>query len=470
MSSISRILSVAAGALRAQQSAISTTSHNVANAATEGFSRQRTLMNPGDPLRLPEGNFGSGVQVAGVERMRDELLDGSFRSESSRTEAFQTHSQLLGRVEGMLAEPGDEGLSAALDRFLAAFSELATSPESTAARSSLRQRSDALTTRMNDLAAGLDRVRQEETTRLAQVIDRAQVIVDDLTNLNRRIVSAETGGNSAPDLRDQQDRALDELATLLPVEAIRNANGSVRVHLDGIGLVDGPDPKPIELASIDGVFRVRVGAAVLAPGAGEGRIGGILEFLNQDLPALSDGLDEMAAGLVDTVNEIHRTGTNPMGEEGVDFFHTRLDGNGGPLPATATGIRLSDAVLQSSQAIAAGSGTDPGQPENQYVAGSNDIALQIARLRDQALPELGTTLSDRYDGLVGELAGTLRRSMDSAEIHGILSEQADLRRTSVSGVSLDEEMANLIQFQAAYSAAARMVSTADEMLQTLLRI
>ncbi len=470
MSSIGRILSVANTALQANQAALSVTAQNVANANTPGYSRQRVELVTAPGTRMTEGAYGGGVTIDGVGRVRDTLLDNTYRTERSKSEGFGSRADLLLRVESLMGEPSEAGLSTALDQFYSAWSELAASPESEAARTSLRQTAESLTFRLNDLSGGVDRLRMEGVERAQQGVARAQVLVADVVELNRSIVAAEASGKEAPDLRDSRDRALDELASLLPITVQNNVDGSVRVNLGGIGIVDGSKVQTLALDASGGGFSLVAAGRSVTLGPGDGSLGGTLHAVNHDIPALRAGLDQVADALVTSVNALHTQGTNLQGNEGVLFFHQSFDADGDPIPVSASGIRLSDAVLASSLAIAAGTGSDPGEPDNAPRPGVNDIALALAGLRDAPVAGLDGSVASRYGQLVGELANAARQSRDGAQVHGILSDQADLRRAEVSGVSIDEEMVKLIQFQAAYSAAARVLSAADEMLQTLLRI
>ncbi|TVR64558.1 MAG: flagellar hook-associated protein FlgK [Gemmatimonadales bacterium] len=478
MSSINQILSVANSALRASQAQVNTAAQNVANANTEGYSRQRVIQTARPGLRLPEGTLGLGVQIGGVERTRDSFLDASFRSETTKAEGFRSQADLLRRVEALTGEPGDEGLTSAIDRFFNAWSELSASPEESGARASLRQQAEALTFRFNDLATSVDRLAVEGAERLQQSTNRIRTLTDELVRINQSIVAAETGGVQSPDLRDSQDRALDELAQLLPIDVQQNNDGSVRVTVKGVGLVDGPLAKPVELESSGGEWRLRIQDIAIPLSASEGRVGGTMATLNNDLSQMRQGLDEIASALVTTVNTIHRGGTNPLGQEGIDFFDQPLDGDGNPIPVSATSFRLSAAVQASPQAIAAGVGSNPGltepidpdEPPNSYLPGANDIALAISGLRDGPVGGFAQGVGNGWGEVLGNVANQIRQSQDGAQVHTSLARQADVQRTDVSGVSIDEEMVRLIQAQSAYSAAARMISTADEMLQTLLRI
>ncbi|TVR57213.1 MAG: flagellar hook-associated protein FlgK [Gemmatimonadales bacterium] len=470
MSSISGIFSIAASALRASQAGLAVTGQNVANVGTEGYSRQHLRQEAIPGVRLPDGRLGGGVALHGADRSRDAFLDRAFRTESSTAEGFRSHADLLRRLEGLTGEPGPDGLSSSLDRFLSAWSELASAPESPATRAMLRSEAETLARRINDVAGGVDRVVQEGFDRLTDDVRRAQALATELAAMNRSIVAAESDGMPTPDLRDSRDRLLDELAALLPVDVWPSADGSVRVTLGGLGLVEGPRAETLEVNLGGPGFQLRVGGSSITLSAAEGRVGGILEAINRDVPSYRKELDAFAQALVTSVNDLHRQGTNPLGQEGVDFFHVPLDGGGNPVPVSAAALRLSDAVLASPLAIAAGEGSDPGQAGNAFRSGANDVALSLAGLRDSPAVGLTGTLSAHLQEAVSTLAHRVRGSQDGAAIHGVLAQQAEIRRSEVSGVSLDEEMAKLIQFQASYAAAARVLSAADEMLQTLLRV
>jgi flagellar hook-associated protein 1 FlgK len=164
----------------------------------------------------------------------------------------------------------------------------------------------------------------------------------------------------------------------------------------------------------------------------------------------------LAEAIVTEVNAVHESGTNPAGTTGISFFD--------PTGLTATSIALSADVLGGLDAIAAGTPDGGGL----YRAGANDVALALAGLRDTDAASLGTTIGAHYDGLVLDVGRGVRSSADAAQVHRVLADQADLRRMSLTGVSVDEELVKLIEFQTGYQASARVITTADEMLQSLL--
>ncbi len=458
MPSIGSILSVASTALRTQQEAINVTAHNIANAATEGYSKQRPVLSQLPPQRTPTGIFGSGVGVVDVQRIRDVYLDSNYRLETGEYRESEVRSGVLGQLETILSEPGEGGLSTTLDQFFSAWSSLATDPTSASARGAVREQGSLLSGQLRGLAADLDVLRQDTEARLLSSVQKVNDLAGTVARLNREITASEAAGETAGDLRDARDRAIDEMSTLIPIQVTQRENGGVGILTSGVGLVDGAEHGTLEVRLSGGALELGLeGRASSLPDLG-GRIGGMIRVLNEDLPAARDSLDDLAEALVTEFNTLHRTGTAPDGSTGVDFFD--------PAGVTASSISLSAAVEVDAKAIAAGTGGASGE----YRAGANDIALTLAGLRDAPNATLGVSFGEHFRELVSDVGFSVRSSLDSVEVHKTLSEQADVRRQSFSGVSTDEELVKLIEFQTAYSAAARVVTVADELLDTLVRM
>ncbi|MDH5590328.1 MAG: hypothetical protein OEZ37_09800, partial [Gemmatimonadota bacterium] len=247
-------------------------------------------------------------------------------------------------------------------------------------------------------------------------------------------------------------------ATLIPIQVHPQDDGSVGVTASGYHIADGVVSVPLEIRTSGGTVGLAIqGRPGMLPDLG-GSVGGMLEVLNQDIPAIRATLDELANALVTEVNAIHVTGTNPLGGTGIDFFD--------PAGLTADTIALSAEVAADADAIAAGTPDGLGG----YRAGANDVALSLAALRDVSIGSLGKTLGGHFRGLVSDVGSAVRSSQDAVGVHRALAEQADIRRMSISGVSIDEELVSMIQYQTAYQAAAKVVTAVDEMLQSLINM
>src|SRR5690606_2399737 len=190
------------------------TSHNIANAQTEGYSRQVAQRAEGVSVRFPYGSIGTGVMLHDVVRLRDAFLDATVRQETDAAAGHRLRADLLGRVEELLAEPSDAGLAAALDAFWNAWSDLSVDPLSASARAVVQQRGLHVANTFNRLAAGVtDRV-SDARTQLASAVTEINDLLSQVAELNAAVSAAESGGTQAPDLRDARDRLADRLAQL----------------------------------------------------------------------------------------------------------------------------------------------------------------------------------------------------------------------------------------------------------------
>lgn len=466
MSSISGILSVARSALLAHQAAMEVTGHNIANAETPGYTRQSLLLGQSDPRRVTYGTFGTGVRVSTVGRAREALLDQDVRSQLAPSAQARTRRDMLQRVERVFGEPSPSGLAASMDAFWNSWSDLAAQPNNAGARTVVRQRAEALTERLHTYSRELQNLDTNARAQARQTVTNVNRLSEEIARVNGQVVSAEAGGHSANDLRDARDRLLDQLGTLVPITVIDRTDGSSQVMLGGRPLVDGSNSTTLEL-TVTLPLEVRVAGEATALRTMGGELGGIIELVNVDLATTRTALDDIARALVTDVNAIHRTGwSSSAGGAGnwdplagptgsfVNFFSTD------PMHATAGGIRLSDAVRNDIGAIAVGSTLN--------ATGDNSMALAIAELRESSPSALGGSLSGAFQALIADLAGATRAAADATEVRTTLTQQAQARRDSTSGVSTDEELMRLMRHQQAYAAAAKVVQTVDEMMETLI--
>jgi flagellar hook-associated protein 1 FlgK len=287
-----------------------------------------------------------------------------------------------------------------------------------------------------------------------------------IASLNERIVAAEAGGATAGDLRDARDLAIDQLSQFAHVQVVERSNGGVGVSINGINVADADLSTPLVLDTTGGVYGIATAAGTVVRSLG-GALGATINVLNVDIPQARTELDAIARELAIAVNTVHQTGMNAAGQTNVLFFD---DQGGTPANVTARNIALSSAVAADANAIAAGTpATDPISGLPVYGSGRNDVAQQLSQLRETPIAVLGNlSVGGAYAASVSRIGNGVRSAADNEAVHTTLAGSADTARSSVSGVNIDEEMVNLIRFQNAYQAAARLVSTADEMLQTIL--
>ena len=447
--SLSSLLGIARSALAARQTQLEVTGHNIANATSDGYTRQRARLVAATPLRTVVGQIGTGVVVDGIERARSTGLDASFRTESGSLGRFQTLYDTLGRVEAMIGEPSDTGLAASLDAFWSSWSDLAADPSGSATRTVVRQRATQVVSQIGALGRRIEGVRTQTITQLTSQVGEVNNAAERIVALNIQIQAA----GVAPDLRDARDLALDQLSKLVPLRVVEHPTGAIAVYAGDTLLLDSGTRREMTVNySLDGVYSLGFADSSRPVLATNSSTGALVDLLTTGLPELQQQVDQLAGAIVDAVNAEHFKGVPASGGlDGTNFFVST--------GTTANSMAIESAILESVDAIAAGQG----------LPGDGSVAQAIANLRGTALPGLdGRTAGAFYADLATGLGLSVADANRQITTQDILVNQITNQRSSVSDVSVDEELVNLIAFQQAYIAATRVVTAADEMMQAVL--
>ncbi|HEY8201200.1 MAG TPA: flagellar hook-associated protein FlgK, partial [Actinomycetota bacterium] len=442
-------LYTALSGLQAARARMEVASNNVANVSTTGYTRQRADLNPREHYQATYGFMGSGVTMSGVVRMRDSFLDSTFRSASDLSGRSSIRAELLGRAETALAEP-DQGITGPLADLWSSFEDLASNPTNAGSRASVLGAIDDVATRVREVAAGWDRLAGDAKLRMQDQLSTVNDMLAQVADLNRAIVEASGNPGAQPnDLLDRRDILIDSLASSIGASAVTLADGTVKVSLDGVSLADGVTATSLTLGS-DGAVRTQ-SAIELNLG---GEIGGFHDFLVVDLPSLRANLDQLAEDLAGALNTQHEAGWVSDTEAG------------GPLLSYTPGSAAASlkAVITDPGKLAL-SGTQ-GPP---FPAFDVDNMHALANLRTALAANGGTaTLAAAAGGIAVQLGSAAATSKRAADSQLSIASAAEAARQSGHGVSLDEEMTELMSAQHAYEAAARVMTTVDQSLDTLI--
>jgi flagellar hook-associated protein 1 len=447
-------------ALSSHRRRIDVAGQNIANVDTPGYTRLRAeLTNKvgNSATGLFSGPaFPLGVDVSSISRLRDEALDQQARGASSRSGFLSEQTRALSLVEERLGGLGEGSLSAQLTALWGGFADLANDPGSSTARHVVIQRASQVAATTNELATGVVAQHDAEFDRLQALVREVNDLAHGIAALRPGIIAAHASGEPAHELLDQQDRLLDRLAELVGVQAVRRPDSSVDVYLDGHNLVSDGAVKPLEATrstpvDVHGFARVevRAGSGGRALEVRTGSVGGLVTVVNHALPDQLARLDEVARAIADTVNTIHTQGRGLLDATSRNLF--RLDGPNG----AARHLQVEPDLLAEPDHLAAAGGS-----EGRFGA---SIAWELARIGDTA-----TDPSRAFDRLVGEVGARVAALRTSHEAAAATTAQARSARESVTGVSLDEELTNLVESQRAYEAAARLLTTIDQLLDTLI--
>ena len=456
MSGIHDLLSIGRRALLAQQLGLQVTGNNIANAQNPSYSRQRLDMSAAPYLDRGTLILGSGVEVSGVQRMRDRIYDAQFWKENATLGRWDTAEKYASLVESVFNDLEGEGLSSSLDSFWNAWNELANHPEDPSMRRNILMRGEQLANSFKRIDAHLQNVRQQARNELAASVKQVNSLLQHIAQMNREISSHSTADSPNNTLLDERDKLLDELSKYVDVKITENENGTVTVFSNQRVLLDGDRAFSFTLKTSGakgedsyaiGLYRDNQEVELAG-----GKLRALLDLVQTEIPRIQNNLDLIAKQLVISVNNLHQANYTLNGETGKLFF--------APQGVTAGSIQLSADVLQDISNIAVSKDGHRGD-------GSG--ALEISRLRSSKVMNDGiSTINEAYASLVGDVGEFSQRMTTNLENQTSVVNMIQNQRQAAMGVNLEEEFVNMIRYQHAYGAAAKLISSVDEMMQTIL--
>ncbi|WP_366292968.1 flagellar hook-associated protein FlgK [Paenibacillus sp. AN1007] len=509
MTSTFHSIETAKRSLFAQTTALSTTGHNVANANTEGYSRQRVNMQASIPMEpfaflhsTTPGQLGTGVEFDSITRIREKFLDDQYRNENTNFGSWSIQRDTLEKLEAIVNEPSETGFRTVMDNFYKSWSDLSKNPEDVTARRIVKETTLALTDAMNQISRQLDALGHDLDSNIAVKSNEIQGYLGNIANLNSAIVKVESLGDNANDLRDQRDLMADKLSKIMNITVTDTPQG-YQVQMNGQGLVAGGAVQAV----VDPAF---LNAAYTAGTLTNGEVHGMIKSRDTLVSDYRKQMDELANTLangdieitipagsvlpentfldgvqyngdgrklttdlkvtVKGLNGLHQLGYSMDGTTtgGLPFFTAA----GGGTTITAGNISLNAAILADPNKIATSLRTTDASGTETVIKGNNTLALLLANLKDTPMKSAdglrNATIGAQFSAIVGQLGVQSQEAARQTSNTEFLVQQVDTRRQSVSGVSLDEEMGNMIKFQHAYSASARFMTTYDQLLDKLI--
>lgn len=451
--SLSNLYASARRSLMAYQSATNITGQNIANAESVGYTRRsaRIVADPrvdgGVFFHNPAVGVVGGSGLAGIDRVRSTILDDAARRGMSGRDGAGTGAQLLAGLEGQLAPDGGTALLGSLSNFWNAWSDVANTPSDLAARTTLLSQAGTVASQLRGAADRLQGYGASVQDSLAVSVESVNDLLGQIAALNGTVRTSASQGAPDLDAQDRRDLLIDELAGLVPVSVRSQADGTVSVSFGGMVGVQGTEARPLRLVGPPDTATAEVRTAgsdrpLTLSGSDGGVLGAQLHVLTVALPSARSALDTLAAQLVERVNAAHMAGTGLDGSTGQPFFD--------PAGTTASSLALASGL--TAEGVAAGSGAP----------GDGGTATTIAAL--------GVGVQTLATALLAEAGTRVREATALAGANAAVADHASALRDSVSKVSLDEEMIQLIRYQQAYAASARVLDTANGLFDTLLAL
>jgi flagellar hook-associated protein 1 len=459
MPNIYGLLDVGRTALATQQKAIAVTGNNIANVNTPGYSRQRVNMEQSEPLLAGGGQVGRGVQAnRQIERIYDQFLESQLAAEKQNYGRWEAQKDGLAKVELIFDEASGYGINNALSMFWSSWQDLANNPTGHVERTTLVANSQFLSDTFNRMAEDLDQLQTETDTAVQSLVDEINPITEQIAELNWKIATIEGTGSTANQYRDERDLLLKDLSEKIDIDYFENSEGFVHVMVgEGKPLVDVGNAWQLETRTntttgMQDVYWVDSAgnAQDITSEIEGGNLKGHLEVRDNYIPGYLTRLDDLADEIITQVNLLHAPG---YGADGVSTGYDFFSGSDARTIAVSTDIANDSGLIAAAQDI-----NSIGDARN---------AAAIAALQDAATMS-GNSFQSYYASLVSDVGSHAQESNVYYDYQSSMLTQMESYREEVSGVSLDEEMVNLVKFQNAYNAAAKMVSTVDELLDTLM--
>jgi flagellar hook-associated protein 1 len=451
MPGLNTSLSIAVQALQAEQGALSVTTNNISNVNTPGYSRQVAVLNEAPTFQENGVTFGGGVNLDQFQSVRDQLLQLRLYEETQQQGSSQTQLNSLTQIEGMFSDP-TQGVGGALSAFFNSLSQLSTNPTDANARQQVLTAGNNLANSFHQAVSGLGTIKSGLDQSVPQTVDQINRLTSQIAALNGQVAQMQGLGQDPGSTQDQRDELIRQLSTLVNVSVTQTEHGLTLTTANGVPLVVASQSFALQTGNssspVEDVFSVQ-GQDITNQIQG-GQLGGTLQIRDQVIPQLLTQLNTLASEFATSFNTQHQAGFDASGNAGQNFFTPLAS----PTNAAANfGVAITDPSL-----IAASSDGS---------AGSNGNLSPLIAIRDQQLPS-GASPMDSYSNLVLQVGNFGANAQADVNASNLSVQQITDQRSAVSGVSLDEETTNMIRYQRAYEAGARVVTTVDSMFDTLM--
>ncbi|HWY04027.1 MAG TPA: flagellar hook-associated protein FlgK [Candidatus Acidoferrum sp.] len=453
MSGLFGSLSIALTSLSVSQQEMAVTGNNVANANSPGYSREIPAATAGDPILIGALSFGTGVLLQRIESLRDPILEIQLHQETQQQSKLSTE---LGQLQQIQTQFGSSssGIGADISNFFNSLQQLSADPTNLALRQTVLTTAGNLATDFNTTARNLQTQRSNLDLNVVQSVGEVNSLTAQIASVDRQISSVQNAHGDAGTLVDKQTTLIRQLSGLVDVQVIKTDQGISLATSNGTTLVSGSQSFAISTqVGGDGVQHIFAGSQDITGSLKGGSLAGLIQIRDQEIPGLGSSLDQLAAGLANALNTANKTGYDLNGVAGVNLFV--------PPPAGGVGAAATLSVSITDPALVAAS--------SDGTRGSNGNLAVLSAVHDQPVAN-GQTPLDFYSSIVFKVGNDTSNTFADVASSDLILRQLQDQRGSISGVSLDEEAANLIKYQTAYQAAARVVTAINTLLDVAVNL
>lgn len=460
-------LNVGKTGLMLSQKGAEVAGNNVTNANTEGYSRQTLDVSSAPSLEFNGNMVGQGVVATGIAReesvfVTQQLIDKSadFGEQDAMTESLEEVERIVSIA--------DNNLAADIDEFFVSWQSLSIDPSSVVVRQQVIQSGDVIADNLVQMDSELENAQENINVTIESEVESLNQMLEQVAELNQRIVSSEATGSSANGLRDERDLLMQELSQTIGIQTYETESGMVSVQLtSGLPLVEGGEASSVVAERVAGDVQLTLdmGGSEATLGIDDvgGEIGGLLAVRDEVIPEVQSELDKLAYTFANEINAIHELGVDSDGNSGQPFFSYTTSSDPAAQPWAGAASTLAVAISEPSE-VAAGTVMPPDN-----TSGDNTNALAMVALQEQELVDGGT-----FNEFYSQIASSVGLAVERNEFELTVAEDAlvqvqNMRDVAV-GVSTDEELLLLTQYQSGYQASAKYISAVQEMLDILMTI
>jgi flagellar hook-associated protein 1 FlgK len=453
MSSLNASLATALSGLIAEQAAMQTTTNNVANVNTPGYSRETPVLVASDPLVIDPLTFGTGVTMQSIESIRDPILESQIQQQTQGQGQFTALTSALQQAQVNFTTTSSD-IGTQISNFFDSINQLSANPSDLSLRQGVLTAAGNLATSFNGTANNLTQQQTSLDLSVVQTVGQINQLTQQIAQLNGQISSLQNVGESAGSFVDQRTQEIDQLSALVDVSVIPSNNTLTLTTANGAPLVVGQQSYQLQTQTTSsGLHDVYSQGSNITSQISSGQLGGTIQARDQQIPAIQGQLDTLAAGLSNTVNGVQAGGFDLNGVPGTNLF------NAPPVSGVGAAASLSVAITDPALIAASSDGTpgSNGNADTMYALGSQGVIS-------------GQNPTDYYSGIVFNVGNATSDASAEESASNLVLQQLNDQRNSVSGVSLDEEAANMVQYQDAYSASAEVITTINDMLYTAVNM
>lgn len=456
MSGLTSILNIGNEALNTSQTELNTTAHNIANANTPGYTRQRVDTQAAIPVETPYGYLGTGVEVTGIQGVRNAYVNEQVTNLNSDLSQANINQQTLTSIGGIFNETATStnGLTAQLNAFFGAMQTLSQSPEDSGLRQNVLQAGINVATTFNSLNSQLQNVKYQVSQQIGSDVNQINTLAGTIASINKQLMANAGTSRNSSDLQDQMNNAISQLSNLVNVKVVTDSNGVMNVTAGGAVLVAAGSAFKFSMTQTSSGITVGRSDSSVPATISSGELAGLMNSYDTQIPAYSSQLDTIASTFAKTINTFNNAGytlsTNgKQVTQGGDFFQG----------TTAGTIQVSQNIISNLNNIAASSSGAPGDGQN---------AAAMGNVLNAPVMSNGQSIINAYEALVNQVGTDSQTANNNVQTIQLQQNQMQAFQSSISGVSLNQELTNMIQYQHSFEAAAKVITTADAMYQTII--